>query len=140
MSPSKIESNFKFSYIRYSTECAEAGKVPVVPNERSKANIARLMKILVPTSAWVRVTFDDSGIEAMLTKPLEHAPYALTVRSEYSTGLLSVYAFSDEGHTLGDTISSHDLLDIVEFCVIALRQYRFSFTASHGKKSCKVES
>jgi hypothetical protein len=140
MSPSKIGSNIKFAYDQYLVACNANGKNPVAPTETAKATITRLLRILIPTNTWLHVKIDDFGIEAQITKSMEHPPYALTIRTDYKENIVSAWYFSDETHEHGDYISSRDhasdniLMDIVEFCIVALRQYRFNFSASRKNK------
>ena len=136
MSPSKIESNIKFAYDQYLVVCNANGKTPVAPTETAKTIIARLLRILIPTNTWLHVKLDDSGIEAQITRSTDYPPYALTIRVDYKEDIVSAWYFSDETHEHGDYISSRDhasdniLLDIVEFCIVTLRQHRFNFSAS----------
>lgn len=138
MSPSKIESNIMFARDQYLAACKAAGRTPAEPTAAAKASIARLLRILVPTRAWLHVKLDDLGIEAQITKDMDHPPYALSIRVDYKKDAVSAWYFSDETHKHGDYISSRDrasdniLLDVVEFCIVALRQYRFSFSASRN--------
>lgn len=137
MSPSKIGSNIKFAYDQYLVACSANGKTPVAPTEAAKATITRLLRILIPTNTWLHVKLDDFGIEAQITRSTDYPPYALSIRVDYDAAV-SAWYFSDETHEHGDCISSRDhvsdniLLDIVEFCIVALRQYRFSFSASRN--------
>lgn len=141
MSPAKIESNIKFAYDQYLVACNANGKTPVAPTVAAKAIITRLLRILIPTNTWLHVKLDDSGIEAQITKPAAHPPYALSIRVDYKDTIVSAWYFSDETHEHGDYISSRDhatdniLLDVVEFCIVALRQHRFNFSASRKNKS-----
>lgn len=138
MSPSKIGSNIKFAYDQYLVACKASGKTPVAPTEAAKATITRLLRILIPTNTWLHVKLDDFGIEAQITRSTDYPPYALSIRVDYEDVAVSAWYFSDETHEHGDCISSRDhvsdniLLDIVEFCIVALRQYRFNFSASRN--------
>lgn len=145
MTPSKIKSNLGFAHDQYLVVCSANGKTPIEPTEKARAAIARLLRILIPGNTWLHIKFDDFGIEAQITKSTGHPPYALSIRADYKDDIVSAWYFSDETHEHGDYISSRDhatdniLLDIVEFCVIALRQYRFNFTASRHNKAARED-
>ena len=134
MSPSKIKSNILFAYDQYLVECNANGKTPVAPTETAKAIITRLLHILIPTNAWLHVELDDFGIEAQITKSTEHPPYALTIRTDYIDDTVYANYYMDAENRNKETIVSKDLLDIVEFCIVALRQNRFNFSASKKNK------
>ena len=135
MSPSKIESNILFAYDQYLVECYTNGKMPVAPTETAKAITTRLLRILIPTNAWLHIKLDDFGIEAQITKSTEHPPYALTIRTDYIDDTIYANYYTDAENHNKETIVSKDLLDIVEFCIVTLRQYRFNFSASKKNKS-----
>lgn len=140
MSPSKIGSNIKFAYDQYLVACTANGKTPVAPTETAKETITRLLRILIPTNTWLHVKLDDFGIEAQITRSTDYPPYALSIRVDYKENIVSAWYFSDETHEHRNYInkghaSDNILMDVVEFCIVALRQYRFNFSASRKNKS-----